>query len=279
MERYGKNKALSIYYKETADFPLLSREEELSLGKMIKEGNEEAIEKMVTSNLRLVVKIAYDFANTHSSIEDLICEGNIGLLTAARKYDYTMGTKFSTYAGYWIRAYIRRFIMEKNRTIRIPFNAISKIYKIEKAKNEFNSVNDRMPTNEEISNITGLSVAVIKKLIPCPLHFLSLEEQVQDESNNERGDVIADEVQIENLKNPQIYERNAILMEHIDTLSERDKIIITQRYGLDGKGSRILDETAKMIGRTRERVRQLQEKILKDLRKKLEKDGINGFNV
>lgn len=267
--------ALSSYCKMAEQYPRLTRQQEIDLGKRIQEGDEDALEEMIAANLRLVVKIANDFKNEDVSIEDLVCEGNLGLITAAKDYNPTIGTKFSSYAAWWIKAHIRRFIMEKNRTIRIPLSAISKVYKINKAREEFEYENRRSPNRGELAEASGLSVAVVDKLSECPLYFSSLEDHVGEESDAEFGEFVADEYQIGHLTDPENHEKTMILMKHIDSLSERKKNILIHRFGLDGKGKRTLDETAETIGKTRERIRQLQESILIELQEKLKEDGIN----
>ena len=270
-----KNSVIAAYCKNAGKYPRLSREEEKALGEKIQNGDEEAIEKMITSNLMLVVKISHSYNNEYTSIEDLVCEGNLGLMVAAKGYDPKREAKFSAYAAWWIKAYIRRFTMEKNRTIRIPLSSMYRVCKINKIKEEFFHDCHREPTKEELSELTGFSKRVIKKMSYCPLHFSSLEEKVQDESASVLGDIIADDSQLSHLTDSQEYEQKMILMKHVDSLPEREKIIIINRFGLDGRGKRTLDETAKKIGRTRERVRQLQEKILWNLREKLHQDGIH----
>jgi len=276
--------SITSYYKMADKYPLLDREEEVDLGEKIQSSNGkdiESINKMVSSNLKLVIKIAQDFSNQYTDTNDLICEGNLGLIIAAKRYDPEKfpDVKFSTYAAGWIKASMRRFALEKNRLIRIPLSTVSKLNKLDRAKEEYEHQNGTLPSIEELSEETGMSPEVISKLSDCPRYLSSLDEQLQEGDDSERGELVADEDQMRHLKDPQEFEHKMILMKHIDSLPERDKAILTYRFGLDGNGRRTLNEVAQIVGRTRERVRQLQCQILEKLRIKFKEDGVNQFEI
>jgi RNA polymerase sigma factor (sigma-70 family) len=255
---------ISNYLKEISHYPLLSRDEEIEVSKHILEGDTEAQDRLVTANLRLVVSIAKKYTKLGVPIQDLIQEGNIGLMRAVEKFDYTMGKKFSTYATFWIKQSILRYISSNKGVIRYPVYIYDNLAKIKKFVATYKSKNSCEPTIEEISQYTEIKVRDIKRYLNLDdITFNSL-----DDSYGESGDLhglIAD-------KNGYI-EENLIqesdrekLLKTLDILGEKEKEIIIHRFGLLNNEILTLDVLGKRLNLTRERIRQLQLRALNKLK-------------
>jgi RNA polymerase primary sigma factor len=257
--------SLQLFLKDIGKVRLLTAQEEVDLAKRIERGDLDAKQKMVESNLRLVVSIAKNYRNQGLPFLDLIQEGTLGLVRAAEKFDYRKGFKFSTYATWWIRQAIARALADKARTIRIPVHVVEKLNKIGRAERKLVTELGREPTAHEIAEVTGIDpeeVDSIKRSAQAPV---SLEKPVGDEEESEFGQFIADE----RAESP--YERAAeiltkeALREALENLSYRERRVLELRYGLGGEHTRTLDEVGRTFNVTRERIRQIENQSLKKL--------------
>ena len=256
--------SLQLFLKDIGKVRLLTAQEEVDLAKRIERGDLDAKQKMVESNLRLVVSIAKNYRNQGLPFLDLIQEGTLGLVRAAEKFDYRKGFKFSTYATWWIRQAIARALADKARTIRIPVHVVEKLNKIGRAERKLVTELGREPTPEEIAEVTGIDpeeVDSIKRSAQAPV---SLEKPVGDEEESEFGQFIADE----RAESP--YERAAeiltkeALREALENLSYRERRVLELRYGLGGEHPRTLDEVGRTFNVTRERIRQIENQSLEE---------------
>jgi RNA polymerase primary sigma factor len=257
--------SLQLFLKDIGKVRLLTAQEEVDLARRIERGDLDAKQKMVESNLRLVVSIAKNYRNQGLPFLDLIQEGTLGLVRAAEKFDYRKGFKFSTYATWWIRQAIARALADKARTIRIPVHVVEKLNKIGRAERKLVTELGREPTADEIAEVTGIEpdeVDSIKRSAQAPV---SLEKPVGDEEESEFGQFIADE----RAESP--YERAAeiltkeALREALENLSYRERRVLELRYGLGGEHPRTLDEVGRTFNVTRERIRQIENQSLKKL--------------
>ena len=250
---------LKIYLKEIGRIPLLTAEEELELGRQIAEGDTEARRKMEEANLRLVVAVAKHYAGKGMQFMDLIQEGNIGLMRAVEKFDYTKGSKFSTYAVWWIKEAILRALDSQSREIRVPVRVAQNMNKISKTERKMEQTLGR----EEL-HMTTEEVERMQSYIKNPV---SLETPVGDEENSNLEDFIED------TQDPTPEEAVAALVqkeevqEMLSTLTEKEQKILRLRYGLEDGNVHTLEETGQILGVTRERIRQLESRALEKLRK------------
>ena len=261
----GTTDGLQLFLKGIGKVRLLSAREEVDLAKRIERGSFDAKQKMVESNLRLVVSIAKNYRNQGLPFLDLIQEGTIGLVRAAEKFDYRRGFKFSTYATWWIRQAIARALADKARTIRIPVHIVERLNRIGRAERMLVTGLGRVPTADEIAEVTGLEseeVTSIKRFAQVPI---SLEKPVGDEEQSEFGQLIADE----QAESP--YERavetltKEALRDALENLSDRERRVLELRYGLGDEHPRTLDEVGCTFNVTRERIRQIENHALKKL--------------
>ena len=255
-----------MYLKEIGKVPLLTAQEEIDLAKRMEQGDEYAKQKLCEANLRLVVSIAKKYVGRGMLFLDLIQEGNLGLIKAVDKFDWTKGYKFSTYATWWIRQAITRSIADQARTIRIPVHMVETIHKLTRAVRNLLQTLGRDPTTEEIAEYMGLTperVAEIQKIAQDPI---SLENPVGEEDDSKIADFIEDE----SIRSPmEVATQNLLkeqLMAVIDTLTPREQKVIRLRYGLDDSHPRTLEEVGKEFNVTRERIRQIEAKALRKLR-------------
>lgn len=255
-----------MYFKEIGKVPLLTADEERDLAIRIEQGDEEAKKKLCESNLRLVVSIARRYLNRGLSFLDLIQEGNLGLIKAVEKFDYTKGYKFSTYATWWIRQAITRSIADQARTIRIPVHMVETINKLIRISRQLLQEYGREPTSEEIAKEMGISVEKVREIKKISQDPVSLETPIGEEEDSHLGDFIPDE-DIPSPVDAAAYSMlQKQLREVLDTLSEREKKVLILRFGLDDGRPRTLEEVGKEFNVTRERIRQIEAKALRKLR-------------
>ncbi|MGO9905295.1 MAG: sigma-70 family RNA polymerase sigma factor [Solirubrobacteraceae bacterium] len=261
----GTTDGLQLFLKDIGKVRLLTAQEEVALAKRIWRGDLDAKQRMVESNLRLVVSIAKNYRNQGLPFLDLIQEGTIGLVRAAEKFDYRKGFKFSTYATWWIRQAVARALADKARTIRIPVHVFEKLNKIGRAERKLVTGLGREPTVEEIAEVTGIEpeeVDSIRRFAQAPI---SLEMPVGEEEQSEFGQFIADE----RAESP--YERaveiltNEALRDALENLGYRERRVLELRYGLGGEHPRTLDEVGRTFNVTRERIRQIENHSLRKL--------------
>ncbi len=257
---------VKIYLKEIGRVPLLTSEEEIELAKKIQEGDKEAKKRLAEANLRLVVSIAKRYGGRGMSFLDLIQEGNLGLIKAVEKFDYTKGFKFSTYATWWIRQSITRAIADQARTIRIPVHMVETITKVKKASSTLLHQNGRDPTAEEIAEELDMPVDKVREIMRIAQDPVSLETPIGEEEDSHLGDFIPDD----NAPEPTEAASQVLLKEQINqvlgTLTEREEKVLRLRFGLEDGRSRTLEEVGQMFNVTRERIRQIEAKALRKLR-------------
>ena len=255
-----------MYLKDIGKVPLLSAEEEIELAKKMEKGDEQAKKKLAEANLRLVVSIAKRYVGRGMLFLDLIQEGNLGLIKAVEKFDYTKGYKFSTYATWWIRQAITRAIADQARTIRIPVHMVETINKLIRVQRQLLQELGREPSPEEISEQMNLPVDSVREILKISQEPVSLETPIGEEEDSHLGDFIQDEnvpVPAEAAAFTLLKEQ---LVEVLDTLTDREKKVLTLRFGLDDGKARTLEEVGREFDVTRERIRQIEAKALRKLR-------------
>ena len=257
---------VKVYLKDIGRVPLLGSDEETELAKRMIDGDEQAKKRLSESNLRLVVSIAKRYVGRGMQFLDLIQEGNMGLMKAVEKFDYTKGFRFSTYATWWIRQAITRAIADQARTIRLPVHMVETINKLTRATRMLVQRFGRDPTDAEIAEEMKISEERVREIRRIALDPVSLETPVGEEDDSHIGDFIMDEKTL----TPQEAAAFAILKEQLisilDTLTPREEMVIRMRYGLDDGHPRTLEEVGKAFGVTRERIRQIEAKALRKLR-------------
>ncbi len=255
-----------IYLKEIGKVDLLTPDEEVELAKRMAEGDEAAKARLSEANLRLVVSIAKRYVGRGMLFLDLIQEGNLGLLKAVEKFDYTKGYKFSTYATWWIRQAITRAIADQARTIRIPVHMVETINKVIRVSRQLLQELGHDPSPEEVSEAMGMPVNKVREILKIAQEPVSLETPIGEEEDSHLGDFIPDEDALE----PAEAAANALqreqLLDILHTLTPREERVIKLRYGLEDGRSRTLEEVGKEFNVTRERIRQIEAKALRKLR-------------
>jgi RNA polymerase primary sigma factor len=262
----NKKQSLDTYYREIGEVKLLSPDEEIDLARRIKQNDQAALKKLVRSNLRFVVSVAKSYQNHGLSLEDLINEGNLGLVKAAHRFDETRGFKFISYAVWWIRQAILQAIAEKTRMIRLPLNRVGTLTKISKVYSKLEQEFERSPTNEEIASILEIDSDDISNTIKKASRVSSLDSPIISNSNSRLIDIIEDQDELkpdselieESLKDEVIH--------ILKGLTSRESKILKLYFGLDGEKARTLEEVGMEFRLTRERIRQIKEKALKKLR-------------
>jgi RNA polymerase primary sigma factor len=261
----GTTDALGLFLKGIGKVRLLSAQEEVDLAQRIERGSFDAKQKMVESNLRLVVSIAKNYRNQGLPFLDLIQEGTIGLVRAAEKFDYRKGFKFSTYATWWIRQAIARALADKARTIRIPVHIVEKLNRIGRAERSLVTALGREPTTEQIADVTGIDPEEVDSIKHSTQAPISLEKPVGDEEGSELGQFIADEQAESPYEHAVEILANEALRDALENLSYRERRVLELRYGLGGERPRTLDEVGRTFNVTRERIRQVENQSLHKL--------------
>lgn len=270
----SKSDAIRNYMYNISDISLVTKEEEVTLAAEIKAGSAAAREKLIVSNLRLVVKIAHDFKGLGLPLSDLISEGNIGLMRAVEKFDPAKGAKFSSYAAWWIKQSMRRGLANQSRTIRIPVQSAGKINKIRNAKIELKEKLMREPTDAEIADYLDFSKRTVAGLSTVGGSTISLQAKLQDGEDGEIQDIVADK----GTATPCdiIGDRESVnsMLRFMVLLTDREKLVLELRFGLLSGRPKTLEEVSQAIGRTRERVRQIQNQALKKLRDRMNEENL-----
>ena len=255
-----------MYLKEIGHVPLLTAEEEVALAQRMEAGDEEARHRLEEANLRLVVSIAKRYVGRGMLFLDLIQEGNLGLLKAVEKFDYSKGYKFSTYATWWIRQAITRAIADQARTIRIPVHMVETINKLVRISRQLLQELGRDPRPEEIAKEMGVSVARVHEIMKIAQEPVSLETPIGEEEDSHLGDFIEDEAAPAPAEAASFMLLREQLEEVLETLTDREKNVLRLRFGLEDGRSRTLEEVGQSFGVTRERIRQIEAKALRKLR-------------
>jgi RNA polymerase primary sigma factor len=261
--------AIKLYLREIGHIKLLTPQEEIDLAARIKKGDREARTLMINANLRLVIKIAHDYANLGLPLLDLVSEGNIGLMKAVERFDPAKGGKLSTYAAWWIKQSIKRALANQSKTIRLPVHLVDKISKMNRVASQMSEELGREPTDDELAEEVGLSPRSVSQLKTASIRPASLDAPINEDDSTEFGELVGDEdarTPFEFLRDRDLRDE---LPELLALLDPRERFIIFQRFGLDGARPRTLEEVGKKLGVTRERIRQLQVIALMKLRRAL----------
>ena len=260
------NDPVRMYLKQIGVVPLLSNEEEKELAIAVENGDLEAKQRLAEANLRLVVSIAKRYVGRGMQFLDLIQEGNMGLMKAVDKFDYSKGFKFSTYATWWIRQAITRAIADQARTIRIPVHMVETINKLVREQRNLLQELGQDPTPEQIAERMDMTPDKVREILKIAQEPVSLETPIGEEDDSHLGDFIEDEV----IENPVDYTTRVVLREQLDevldTLTDREENVLRLRFGLDDGKMRTLEDVGKVFNVTRERIRQIEAKALRKLR-------------
>jgi RNA polymerase primary sigma factor len=265
-----EDQGIRIYLREIGQTELLTREQEVQLAKRIKKGDEEARSLMIRANLRLVVKIAHDYARYGLPLLDLISEGNIGLMKAVERFDPKKGGKLSTYAAWWIKQAIKRALANQSKTIRLPSHMVDKISRMRKAQRSLMQETGREPTDEEVASKLKVAPAAVSQWMTLSLRPSSLDAPIGEDGGGELGDIIGDDkgqLPYDKINDEQLRDEVEGLL---DKLSHRERDILKYRYGLRGVKMETLEVVGKRFNITRERVRQIQNSAVLKLRSMLD---------
>ena len=266
VDSYSTDDPVRMYLKEIGKVSLLTQEEEIELAVRMSQGDEEAKRRMAEANLRLVVSIAKRYVGRGMLFLDLIQEGNLGLIKAVEKFNYTKGFKFSTYATWWIRQAITRAIADQARTIRIPVHMVETINKLIRVSRQLLQEKGREPQPEEVAEAMGISVEKVREIIKIAQEPVSLETPIGEEEDSHLGDFIQDDDAPPPAEAASFTLMKEQLMGVLDTLTPREKKVLSLRFGLEDGRQRTLEEVGQEFNVTRERIRQIEAKALRKLR-------------
>ena len=265
-EQTMADNSLKLYFKEMSAINLLTAEEEQALAARIAEGDQSAKDELVEANLRLVVSLAKHYQGCGISLQDLIQEGNVGLMKAAEKFDASKGFKFSTYAAWWIKQTITRAIADQSKTIRIPVHMTENINRVRKVSRDLTTVLGHEPTDAEIAKELNVTVEEVKLFKSYMADVTSLDIQVGEEEDTTIGSLIEDTNCVNPEKAAVKEAEKEILYSVLDTLSDREKDILIKRFGLEDGKPKTLEEVGMTYNLTKERIRQIENKALMKLR-------------
>jgi RNA polymerase primary sigma factor len=270
--------SIRMYLNEIGRFPLIDADEEVRLGRLIKQGNQDSRRKLAEANLRLVVSIAKKYMGRGLGLLDLIQEGNVGLFRAVDKFDPERGFKFSTYATWWIRQGVTRAIADQARTIRVPVHMIETINRFTHTYRRLTQELTREPLMEELALELDMDIRKVRQIMRISQDILSLDAPVGGEEDTTLGDFVEDDKYLTPDKSANLSLLKENLYEMLDFLTPRERKIIIMRFGLDGGEIHTLEEVGREFGVTRERVRQIEAKTLEKLRNHPTADKIRFFN-
>ncbi len=261
-----ESKSLDKYLQDISKIELITADEEVELAQRIRAGDQEALDKLTTANLRFVVSVSKQYQNQGLSLPDLINEGNAGLVKAAKRFDETRGFKFISYAVWWIRQAILQALAEQSRIVRLPLNKIGSINKINKAYSFLEQTHERAPSADEIANNLDISISNVKQSMKISGRHVSMDMPLREGETSTLYDVVKSE---ESPRPDADLMRNSLIIEinrALDTLSEKEAIVLRHYYGINKKHPMSLQEIGDSFGLTRERVRQIKEKGIRRLR-------------
>ena len=266
LEGVSTEDPVRMYLKEIGNVPLLTTEQEVELAKRVEAGDEEAKKQLTEANLRLVVSIAKKYVGRGMPFLDLIQEGNMGLMKAVDKFDYTKGYKFSTYATWWIRQAITRGIAYTGRTIRVPVHMVETINKTLRMTRTLLQELGREPTPEEVAERLNVSVSRVREVLKISRDPVSLDTPIGEEDDSHLGDFIEDESALSSADSAAFSMLRAELATALESLTDRERQVVKLRFGLEDGRARTLEEVGKEFNVTRERIRQIEAKALRKLR-------------
>lgn len=269
--------SVRLYLREIGRVKMIKPDEEIELARRIAKGDEEAKKKLIQANLRLVISIAKKYVNRGLPFQDLIQEGNLGLIRAAEKFDHTKGFKFSTYATWWIRQAISRGLADKSRTIRVPVHMVESINKMKKTSAKLAQELGRKPTEQELAHCMELPVSKVQEIIQADREPISMEMPLNRDEETYLGDLIEDNESSRPDANTEEQLMRQDLNRMLSQLTPRERDIMHLRYGLEDGRQRTLEEVGRLFNITRERVRQIEHKAFRKLRQPAWSSKLSGY--